>query len=344
MELRHELLGFENRPLSVPMRRILSILIFWSAVYASSTAQTLTDYLKIRRFHHIIQSAGVGSLETLMGTRIVEVKGIVKGSFRVGELTSLLLERADGDTLVIEAPSAPVWLSGNEVPARLLVRANRGEQGGLLRAVLLSAAPEGSMLSYDQEQARRSAEKQPHPSGYMRKYTATSRHATRVWNLPASQVSPIYAAFIRKQNRRLSDAEALHIANAVVGFSIYYGVDARLIMAMVMAESGFDPGSTSRTGAMGLGQLMPGTAQGLGVSNAYDTTENLYGTVKLVRSHLDKYRRQTGDDYQSLVLSIAAYNAGSGAVRRAGGVPPYRETQAYVRRVINLFAAFRGQS
>ena len=74
-----------------------------------------------------------------------------------------------------------------------------------------------------------------------------------------------------------------------------------------------------------------------GISNPYDSVENLYGTVREIRSHLDKYRAETGDEFQALVLGLAAYNAGEGAVRRHGGVPPYRETQGYVRKVIKLF-------
>jgi soluble lytic murein transglycosylase-like protein len=110
-----------------------------------------------------------------------------------------------------------------------------------------------------------------------------------------------------------------------------------------MVESGFNPNSVSRSGAMGLGQLMPGTARWMGVADPFDTTQNLYGSVKLLRQHLDKYRRQTGgEDFESLVLSLAAYNAGEGAVRRHGGVPPYRETQSYVRKVVGLYYKLAG--
>ncbi|MER3465739.1 MAG: hypothetical protein C4340_00490, partial [Armatimonadota bacterium] len=109
---------------------------------------------------------------------------------------------------------------------------------------------------------------------------------------------------------------------------------------------GFNPSATSYKGAMGLGQLMPGTARGLGVRNAYDTYENLYGTVRLVRGHLDKYASvgPNGQKYADLVLALAAYNAGSGAVKRHGGVPPYRETQNYIRKVIDWYKRLCGSS
>lgn len=88
---------------------------------------------------------------------------------------------------------------------------------------------------------------------------------------------------------------------------------------------------------MGLGQLMPETARSLGVSNAYDVTQNLYGTIRYISGHIDNYRTKSGDDFDSIVLALAAYNAGPGAVRRHGGVPPYRETQNYVRKVMAIY-------
>ncbi|MBN8690871.1 MAG: lytic transglycosylase domain-containing protein [Armatimonadetes bacterium] len=165
----------------------------------------------------------------------------------------------------------------------------------------------------------------------------------KVWNLPSSDALPFYRDFIQKQNKRLSFAEADRIARGVIGFSIKYGVDARLVMAMIMVESGFKPNSKSGAGAMGLGQLMPGTARELGVSNAYDSIENLSGMVRLVRSHIDRYSATTDSDYEALVLMLAAYNAGPGAVRKHGGIPPYRETQDYVRKVTSIYRQLCGE-
>ena len=85
---------------------------------------------------------------------------------------------------------------------------------------------------------------------------------------------------------------------------------------------------------------MPGTAQWMGVRNSFDTTDNLYGTVKLLRTHLDQYRTAEGVD---LARTLAAYNAGMGAVKRYNGVPPYRETQAYVRKVTGIYDRLCGR-
>jgi soluble lytic murein transglycosylase-like protein len=103
------------------------------------------------------------------------------------------------------------------------------------------------------------------------------------------------------------------------------GLSADLIHAVVRAESAYDPHCRSSAGAMGLMQLMPGTARALGVTDPWDPSQNVHGGARYLREQLDRF----GD----LTLALAAYNAGPGAVQRHGGVPPYEETQTYVRRV-----------
>jgi hypothetical protein len=107
-----------------------------------------------------------------------------------------------------------------------------------------------------------------------------------------------------------------------------YGVDPKLLSAVARAESGLRPDAVSPAGAQGLMQLMPATAAGLGV-NPLDPTEAVDGAARLLASHLQRYDGSTE-------LALAAYNAGPGAVARYGGVPPYGETQTYVRRVLDL--------
>jgi len=105
-----------------------------------------------------------------------------------------------------------------------------------------------------------------------------------------------------------------------------FGLSVELIKSVALVESGFDPGALSPKGAQGLMQLMPGTAAQYGVRDAFDPRENLRAGARHLRSLLDEF---DGD----LTLALAAYNAGSGAVRRHGGVPAYPETRAYVRKV-----------
>ena len=157
---------------------------------------------------------------------------------------------------------------------------------------------------------------------------------------------PYYTA-IRGLNPRLSEAEANTITSSILYFSDQNEVDPRLIIAMIIAESGFDMNSTSHTGAMGLGQLMPGTARSLGVTDAYDPVQNIGGSVKLLRAHLDRYggapRHAGVIPFDQIKLVMAAYNAGPGAVSKYHGVPPFRETQRYVQKVAALYSALCGK-
>jgi soluble lytic murein transglycosylase-like protein len=123
--------------------------------------------------------------------------------------------------------------------------------------------------------------------------------------------------------RRAAQFDALIEENAAA-----HGVSPHLVRAVIQQESAFNPLARSPKGAMGLMQLMPGTAAELGVSNPYDPSENIRGGVAYLKGLLQKFA-------QNVELALAAYNAGPTAVVKYGAVPPYRETQNYVSRITN---------
>jgi soluble lytic murein transglycosylase-like protein len=155
--------------------------------------------------------------------------------------------------------------------------------------------------------------------------------------LPARPVAPpwvldvdSYRLIAQFYNPRLSAAEAARIAEALLGYSQRFNLDPRLVVALIVVESGFQPRVVSRAGATGLGQLMPATARALGV-NPWDPVQNLYGSIRYLRGNLDRF------GWEQPHLALAAYNAGRGAVTRYEGIPPYAETQWYVANVSSLY-------
>lgn len=120
----------------------------------------------------------------------------------------------------------------------------------------------------------------------------------------------------------------------VTEYADQYDMPPDLILSVIKAESGGNPRAKSKAGAMGLMQLMPGTARAMGVSNPMDPRQNIRGGVRYLREMYDRF----GD----FGKAVAAYNAGPGAVKKYGGTPPYKETQNYVSRVMGGFTASDG--
>jgi soluble lytic murein transglycosylase-like protein len=152
----------------------------------------------------------------------------------------------------------------------------------------------------------------------------------------ASSATPAFAA------SNLSEAQAGSSANETLGgtdgkldrivrdAAARHNMDPALVKAVISTESGWNSQAVSRKGAVGLMQLIPGTAQRFGVGNPFDPAQNVEGGTTYLKSLLDRYN---GD----LNKSLAAYNAGEGAVDRSGGVPAYPETQRYVQKVQDVY-------
>ena len=135
-----------------------------------------------------------------------------------------------------------------------------------------------------------------------------------------------YGPVLFDANVRVKSVMPAELSSVIEQAARTHSVDPRLVAAVASRESAYDPRAVSRAGACGIMQLMPATARFLGMSDVFDIRENVFGGTRYLRTLLDTFH---GD----LDLTLAAYNAGPGAVQRYNGVPPYRETQQYVKLV-----------
>lgn len=132
---------------------------------------------------------------------------------------------------------------------------------------------------------------------------------------------------VQPQLRDYAEVSKPQLLSMVSKIAQKHGVDEKLVKAVIKQESGFNTKAKSHCGAMGLMQLMPGTAKTLGVTDPYNPVQNVDGGVRHLKWLLSKY-------HGNVILAVAAYNAGSGAVDKYDGVPPYKETQNYVKNIL----------
>ena len=147
--------------------------------------------------------------------------------------------------------------------------------------------------------------------------------------------TPRYQLFKKSKRKRsfgtISTARYDHLIKEI---SKRYGINPALVKAVIKAESDFDPYAVSKKGARGLMQLMPATMKDLKVYNAFHPRDNISGGVRFLKQLLERFDHD-------LPLSLAAYNAGPNVVERYEAIPPYKETQHYVKKVLNYFDYYR---
>ncbi len=162
-------------------------------------------------------------------------------------------------------------------------------------------------------------------------------------NRPSGQIVPLRRGIINgringyraSSKRRPASFGNSRYDNLIRRAAEHYSVGFGLIKAVIHAESGFNPRAMSRKGALGLMQLMPGTARKLGIRDVFDPEQNIRGGTRYLKQMLELYN-------DNLRLSLAAYNAGPAAVDRIGGVPPFPETHDYIHRVLSLMRVYGG--
>lgn len=265
----------------------------------------------------------------------LQVSGVIQGVMESDQSCLVVLSLVDSSTLEIRSQGErPEIKTGSRV--RCLVKPADASPFARLDLldltwdktpvdVLIQAARAALKIPVeDKEDIARSAAELSR-----RAQTTTSRRG---------DASIVIKRAIAYLNSRLSSGEIEVITSSILTYCEKYGIaDPYLVVAVIAAESRFNPNARSYKGAAGLGQLMPATAAAHGV-NPYDPVANLEVAIRILRRNLDKY----GYTQDGVLKALAAYNAGTGAVRKYGGVPPYRETRNYLWTIYEYWCWLRG--
>lgn len=318
--------------------RLLSLALALGAVSFAVTpghAAQQKDYLAERAKYQVTTLQDSDKLAAQVALRpgaVIEVDGTVGGVVVGDQYNGYLLQRDSGESSLIAADLNNQDLT---VGAQIRVLTKVPTTGTVLQQISEMQMDSPSAMASGSPQVNApqatTVSQQPAtaagvPSPTLVATTSPKKTAAKPTPAKVSNKVQMYAGKIHSYNGKIDINTALKIATQVLAKSQQYGVDARLVFALLAQESGFNPKAVSPMGAQGLGQLMPGTAKLLGTSNPFDITQNIDATVRYLAQQIQTFN----GNYR---MALAAYNAGPGNVQRYGGIPPFRETQNYVRTI-----------
>ncbi len=362
--------GFESR--SLRFRRVLGgglLFLVWLTSGVAHAQTPATQYLALKRQSKPdpkLDAAQVKANPRAYTGKTFEFTGIYRGFVGSEDDEQGVLLLIDG-VPSLRMSRAPDWL-GQNVAVRILCVAtaipDEELRAGWPDFTLLAISEEGDVARLELESARKiaaalvaknavrpvgpasTASAGPRPPRFRGPRTTSAAPSPTITvklgelTDEARTVFPVYRDYIQNHNRRLSETQAGEITYAILKFSQEWDMDPRLIVATIIAESDFKVKEHSHAGAMGLIQLMPDEVQRLKLSNPYDPIQNVMGGIFLLKERLNKYSGSASfkdASMQHIILALASYNAGEGAVKKYGGVPPYRETRGYVKRIEKLY-------
>ncbi|MDF2441718.1 MAG: hypothetical protein JWN98_2702 [Abditibacteriota bacterium] len=349
-------------------------------VVVQVTQKPISAYDKLKQNLKAVRMESIEDVRSntdVLSGRAIELKATVSGFLSTPQGRTLMLKtdewtttlstttqlNADPDSLRSLRPRAEV---------RVLAMVSAGSDGAqsMLSAIAATDVPEAQKLFKDEGEdtsdwnndiivvppmtnaplplPQKPALQRPTPQRMTAPKKAAPAAATRIL-APSQSVArldreeqiesqiPVYQNLVRRHNKKLRDDQVEEIARAVLVAAYANNMDPRFLAAIIAVESDFDIYCLSSSGAMGLGQLMPFNLKEAGIRDPWNPTQNVHGTARLLRGHLDDYKSRA----DGTLLAVAAYNAGPGAVRRAGyKVPNGRQVQRYVWKVYYRYKEF----